>query len=104
MNAVVRGSDTVFAEAIEIASPEERALFLEKACAHDPELRREVEKLVRDHFRAGAFLERPAAHLVATLDESPAEQPGTMIGPYKLLEQIGEGGMGLVFMADQTQP
>jgi serine/threonine-protein kinase len=104
MNAAPRDSDTLFAQAIEIASPEERALFLEKACANDLELRREVEKLVRDHFRAGEFLERPAAHIVVTVDKAPAEGPGTLIGPYKLLEQIGEGGMGLVFMAEQMQP
>jgi serine/threonine protein kinase len=104
MNAAVRDSDTLFAQAIEIASPEERALFLEKACANDAALRREVEKLVRDHFRAGAFLERPAAHVVAAHDEPPAEAPGTVLGPYKLLEQIGEGGFGVVFMAEQAQP
>src|SRR5205814_8678646 len=54
---------------------------------------------------AGGFLERPAAHLVATVEEPPvAERPGTVIGPYKLWQQIGEGGMGVVFMAEQTQP
>jgi serine/threonine protein kinase len=103
MNAAVRDSDTLFAQAIEIACPEERALFQEKACANDPELRREVEKLVRDHFRAGAFLERPAAHVVAS-QEPPAESPGTVLGPYRLVEQIGEGGFGVVFLAEQTQP
>ena len=97
--------DTIFAQAIEIESAQERAVFLEEACRSDPELRREVEKLVRDHFRAGAFLERPAAHIVATVDEPPiAERPGTVIGPYKLLEQIGEGGFGVVFLAEQVQP
>src|SRR5262245_8322588 len=97
--------DTIFAQAIEIESAQERAVFLEEACRSDPELRREVEKFVRDHFRAGAFLERPAAHIVATVDEPPiAERPGTVIGPYKLMEQIGEGGMGLVFVAEQQQP
>src|SRR4029077_19399794 len=58
-----------------------------------------------DYFRAGQFLEKPAPDLLATIDE-PAitERPGTVIGPYKLLEQIGEGGFGVVFMADQQHP
>jgi serine/threonine protein kinase len=96
--------DTIFAQAIEIASAEERAVFLEQACANDPGLRREVEQLVRDHFRAGAFLERPAAQLLTTVTRPVSEHPGTFIGPYKLMEQIGEGGMGLVFVAEQQQP
>ncbi|HEV8060093.1 MAG TPA: protein kinase, partial [Gemmataceae bacterium] len=104
MSPDVPNADTVFAQAIEIASSEERDAFLEKALASDPEQRREVEKLVRDYFRAGEFLERPAARLVATADEPLSERPGTLIGPYKLMEQIGEGGMGLVFVAEQQQP
>jgi WD40 repeat protein/serine/threonine protein kinase len=97
--------DTLFAQAIEIASARERTAFLEEACGSDLQLRRELEKLVRDHFRAGDFLERPAAHVAATVDElSGREGPGTVIGPYTLREQIGEGGMGLVFVAEQQQP
>ena len=97
--------ETVFAQAIEIESPEERASFLDKACTNHPELRCEVEKLVIDHFRAGEFLERPAADLVATVEEPPvAERPGTVIGPYKLLQQIGEGGCGVVYLAEQEEP
>jgi serine/threonine protein kinase/tetratricopeptide (TPR) repeat protein len=104
MNASVRDSDTLFARAIEIASPEERAHFLESACVGDPELRREVEKLVGDHFRAGTFLERPVARVVAPDAGPPGESPGTVIGPYQLTEQIGEGGFGVVFLAEQTRP
>src|SRR5262245_8179824 len=103
MNPPARTAETIFAEAIEIDTPAGRAAFLEQACASNPELRREVEKLVRDYFRAGAFLERPAAHLAGTVDEPAAERPGTMIGPYKLLEQIGEGAFGVVFLAEQAQ-
>src|SRR5713101_9872427 len=97
--------ETVFAQAIEIESPEDRAAFLDQACTNHPEMRREVEKLVVDYFRAGEFLEKPVPALLATIDElAVTERPGTVIGPYKLLQQIGEGGMGTVFMAEQTSP
>src|SRR5207253_5004338 len=56
------------------------------------------------HELAGSFLESPAAAPAATLDEPIREGTGTVIGPYKLLQQIGEGGMGTVFMAEQQQP
>src|SRR2546421_404683 len=58
--------ETVFAQAIEIESSEDRAAFLDQACGNEPELRREVENLVVDYFKAGRFLEKPAAHIVAT--------------------------------------
>jgi eukaryotic-like serine/threonine-protein kinase len=97
--------DTIFAQAIEIAPAGERAAFLEQACGSDPQLRRELERLVHDHFRAGDFLEPPAAQVATTPDESPVrEGPGTVIGPYTLREQIGEGGMGMVFVAEQQHP
>jgi serine/threonine protein kinase len=65
-----------------------------------------VEALLNVNDRAGSFLEPPApvAPLIATVDEPITERPGTLIGPYKLMEQIGEGGMGLVFVAEQQQP
>jgi serine/threonine protein kinase len=95
---------------------EERAAYLDQACGGDAELRRRVEALLQAHDNAGSFLNRPAAPASVTTDFSAghwidrdappalAEGPGSRIGPYKLLEQIGEGGMGIVFMAGQEQP
>src|SRR5437868_5697915 len=68
-------------------------------------LRGEVESLLEASRRAGRFLEPSAPARGATVDLPPsAERPGTVIGPYTLLQQIGEGGMGTVFMAEQTEP
>src|SRR5437868_1349741 len=95
---------SVFIEALEKEDPAQRAAFLDQACASDPALRQRIERLLQRHQEADGFLESPAAALVATVDEPIREGPGTIIGPYKLLQQIGEGGMGTVFMAEQTQP
>jgi hypothetical protein len=92
--------DTIFAQAIEIASERERAAFLDGACGGDAALRREVERLIRDHFRAGSFLERPADGPRHHQRAGRHRAPGDKDRPYKLLEQIGEGGMGTVWMAE----
>jgi eukaryotic-like serine/threonine-protein kinase len=98
-----KSPEMIFGEAIAIESREARADFLDQVCKDDPDLQRELEQLVTDHFRAGDFLENPAVpHF--TFDQPPAEQPGTMIGSYKLIEDIGAGGMGTVFMALQKEP
>ena len=97
----------VLAEAAARESPSERAAYLDDACHGDSPLRAEVENLLKAHDRAGAFLERPAvplAEMAASFTASPQEQVGDKIGPYRLLEPIGEGGCGVVYLAEQEQP
>jgi serine/threonine protein kinase len=96
--------DAIFCEAIELDSAERRESYLCAACGEDAELRRQVDRLLQAHFRGGSIVDSPAHSLGPTLDQAPLEKPGTQIGPYKLLQQIGEGGMGIVYMAEQTEP
>src|SRR5262245_25111388 len=85
--------------------PQNRAAYLDEVCGEDAALRQRVEQFLAAQADLGSFLEPPAAApLIATVDEPIREGPGTVISPYKLLEQIGEGGFGVVFLAEQTQP
>src|SRR6188472_743284 len=96
--------DELFLEAVVKPTAEARAAFLDRACKGDFELREKVDALLWAHDAAGNFLELPESDK-ATVPITPlTERPGTVIGPYKLLQQIGEGGMGVVFMAEQSEP
>src|SRR5262245_23116523 len=94
----------IFDAALAIADPAERAAYLEQACEGDAAQKAHMQELLEMHGQLGSFLQAPAAALAGTVAESPSERPGTIIGPYKLLEQIGEGGFGVVYMAEQTAP
>src|SRR6187399_1727862 len=86
----------------------ERGSYLAEACGGDVDLRRRVEKMLTAQMDAVSFLETPPSAIVReaspTFDQALLEKPGTQIGPYKLLQQIGEGGMGAVYMAEQHEP
>ncbi len=95
----------IFIEALNVQSAE-RAAVLEQACQGDEVLRSRVAQLLAEHERQESFiLDVPPAGLDITLDHPQlSESPGKNVGPYKLLQQIGEGGMGVVFMAEQSEP
>jgi WD40 repeat protein/serine/threonine protein kinase len=95
--------ESIFFAALEKGSPQEQAAYLDQACGADAELRAGIERLLRAQPRLGGFLQAPATDLAAT-DARPPEVAGARVGPYKLLQRIGEGGMGAVYMAEQEEP
>src|SRR5262245_3333112 len=114
MTAPSRSLKELFLVALEIA-PADRSAWLEREIPADADLREQVGLLLAAHDAPQSLLDRPrAVEPIAglwqpqmdgpTVDPPLAEKPGTQIGPYKLLQQIGEGGMGVLYMAEQTQP
>src|SRR5271156_2180597 len=91
---------SIFLAAVESYPPEQWQAYLDEACANDDELRQRVEALLRGHTAYNGLVDRPAS----PPENRITEGLGSVIGPYKLMEQIGEGGMGLVFIAEQQQP
>ncbi len=95
---------SIFLQAIELSSVGERSAFLDKACETDRDLRQKIEDLVAAHDGRYGLLDLPDSNRSMNNCMCDGEVPGTIIGPYKLLERIGEGGMGVVYTAEQTHP
>jgi serine/threonine protein kinase/tetratricopeptide (TPR) repeat protein len=98
-------ANDLFLRAAEIEPSAERLGFLDQHCGNDSGLRAQVESLLAASAKVGSFLEHPPAGPDGTVhQELIAERPGSVIGPYKLLQQLGEGGFGVVYLAEQVTP
>ena len=100
-----KGDVEIFTGAIQLRGPERNA-FLDRVCADDEKLRRRIEALLKSNDRAANFLETPPTGSLGEVRTkiNAGEKPGDQIDKYKLLQQIGEGGCGIVFMAEQERP
>src|SRR5262249_40051126 len=110
MNNDVNREEQIFEAALQLHTPEQKAAYVKEACASDEKQRQQVEALLNAHERAGGFLDPPPGPpsgktlVVTTGMLAITEGPGDKIGRYKVLQQIGEGGCGAVYMAEQDEP
>ncbi|MCA8988267.1 MAG: serine/threonine protein kinase [Planctomycetaceae bacterium] len=105
---------SIFLQALDMEPGEDRAQFIESACGGDSMLQASIEQLLHAHERPDNLLDRPLAHLpekenpdtstIILKNDRGQEMIGSFVGRYKLMEQIGEGGFGLVFVAEQQEP
>ena len=106
MNEPRQREETIL-EAVIALPPDKRAGYLDQACGKDPQMRQRIEGLIQAHEKAGAFMAQPAAPQpgpTVRVSVPLTEKPGDKIGHYKLLQQVGEGGCGVVYMAEQQEP
>ncbi len=105
MTASPPDNEAIFHAARDIPDPERRRECVREACGPDEVRIAHIEALLAAADGPDSLLDRPAAgNPMATIDQPATESPGTVVGPYKLIEPIGEGGMGSVWMAQQTVP
>ena len=104
MGRISEKEKSIFLSAIERVAPDQWPAYLDEACAADEVLRANVEQLLAAQAKLGTFYEVPRSSVDVTAENFIADRLGTFIGPYKLIEQIGEGGMGIVYVAEQKEP
>jgi serine/threonine protein kinase/cytochrome c-type biogenesis protein CcmH/NrfG len=106
MTDQAKTEEAIFLAARQLATAELRMAYIQQACADDENLRQRLMELLaaNDASQGPLDLPPPGIKNAATIDQPAFERLGTLIGPYKLLQQIGEGGMGVVYMAEQEQP